>query len=310
MNGRHGEAEPGAVDWDLLADHLGGVPGNDSALVAERIAHDPAWAAAAARLSGALDAVATDLRALPEPGPMPADIVARLDATLRAAGPLVPATHAAGHAAAAPSPGHPGGSRRPRGRADRQRQPRRMLRWSGGLAVAAGLVAFAALGLSSLTDSIWPASEQEGAPAAGPEVADSPTSVIGEPVLLATGVDYHPPTLTGSVPPPGPGISGGFPPDAADHMPGSADRDPPPAVPQALHRLWSDPQARLACLSTVVAAFQPAAISIQTVDFARFQGEPALVMAISVADGTSWFWVAGPACGTAGADFRFQQQVD
>ncbi|MGH3679628.1 MAG: hypothetical protein ACRDT2_05120, partial [Natronosporangium sp.] len=62
-----------AVDWDRLADHLGGALAGtpEGAEVDRLVATDPSWSQAAAELSGALDAVAADLRAQPPPPALP-----------------------------------------------------------------------------------------------------------------------------------------------------------------------------------------------------------------------------------------------
>lgn len=321
MNGRRGEA--GGVDWELLADHLGGAlppDGADAARVAELIATDPAWAAAAAELTAALAAVAAELRALPDPGPMPAEVATRLDAALRAAGPLTPAHVGTRPVGTAPAPGRPAGTRHPGSRSDRPRRSRRIARWSGGVAVAAGLVAFAALGLGNLVDRSIVQESDGGSPAAGPQIdspADGPQITgdrvapgYGDPMLLASGMDYQQRTLVTAAPPGAPGITGDFAPE--NPVEAELDQDALAAtVPPELHRLWTDLRARADCLAAVATSFAPREIRIDRIDFARFLGEPALVMTVAATDGTSWVAVTGPGCGLSpvGPDLRLQLQV-
>lgn len=318
-----------SVDWDLLADHLGGALAGtpEEQRVAELIATDPHWARAATELAAALDSVTADLHAMPAPA-MPEEITARLDAVLRE-----PATVAAGVATAVPTP-RPGGTpaggqrdtvratgerqRRPPTRRDsRRRRPRRLVRWGAGLAAAAGVVAFAAVGSATLLPTQSAEQADSGAMAPDTLDAEQPRELDSEPVLLATGTDYHPDTRV--LAPPegedgGPSIQGdiGEDPDTADGGPEAAPGPVPnPSVPPELDRLWSDPQARAECLALVADSIAPAPVTIESIDFARFEGEPALVVWLTDADSARWVWVSGPGCGTpaAGLDERYHTRL-
>jgi hypothetical protein len=82
----------------------------------------------------------------------------------------------------------------------------------------------------------------------------------------------------------------------------------PPGVDPALSRLAAPP-ALQACLDAIMAAHGHA-ITSDSVDFARFEGTPALIVQFTSAAG-SWAWVSGPECGTpgVGADTRYKVKV-
>jgi hypothetical protein len=169
------------VDWDLLADHLGGALDGtpEGAKVARLVATDPGWQTAAAELSGAFAAVAADLRTLPSPS-LPDDVAIRLEAALRSA-PAVPDPVPgvpAPRPAAGPAGRATGESRRPAGRPGRTPRRRRLARWGAGFAVVAGVAAFAGLGLSFL-DLDQPASEIAVDGDDAGENADGPAAAPG-----------------------------------------------------------------------------------------------------------------------------------
>jgi hypothetical protein len=336
----------GEVDWDRLADHLGGaLAGTAAGAEVERlVATDPGWSRAAAELATAFDAVTADLRGLPEPS-LPDDVAARLDAALggsppaaaaptllpgagrpgRTPGPARPAPAAPAvpeQRAARPARGAAAASLRPAGRPRRTRR-RRAARWGAGFALAAGVAAFAAVGITALSPSSplsIAGSDDGGQPASVPERStrlELPGSGSPAPVVLASGGDYQPPTVMAGQPEvPAPGAEG------APQVGPAGERDsiaqPPPeldpdqripdVVPPTLARLWAIPAAREQCLELVLAELDPAPVVIDVVDFARFEGEDALVIWATAADGSRLVWVSGPDCGTAaaGPDGRFQ----
>jgi hypothetical protein len=332
------------VDWDLLADHLdGALDGTpEGARVARLVATDPGWARAAAALSTALDAVGADLRTLPDPR-LPDDVAARLARALREPSPESGgrAPLPAPRAGASPSPGHPGGgTRRPAGRPGRRQ---RLARWAGGLAVAAGIAAFAAVGTA-----VWQPSPSTVTEAGGDRDAATTDGLRAEnhaeggvtddgggpTVLVATGTEYQASELATAEPPPsaaptlgsadrpgpaveGPGPAAEGPSPPAGHQtpvptrPDSSVGGVPAQVPPSLVRLWSDPRAREACLAAIRTALRPAPVTIDTVDFARFQDEDALVIWATTADAVRWVSVAGPECGIVAGDpaVRFQNRL-
>jgi hypothetical protein len=324
------------VDWDRLADHLGGALAGtpDGAEVARLVATDPRWTRAADQLSVALDAVAADLRAVPEPA-LPDDVAARLATALRAAPPVSPAgSLAAGPdpAAAAPGPWRSGApaagrptepSHRPPGRPGTRPGRRRAVRWAAGVAAAAGVIAFAAIGFAALAPSTpltIAGDDDSGGEAAAPEqsaLVEQPADGGDGPPVLASGAEYQPPTVAAAQPDPPPRPVEGTPQlgpagerDQSVQAPSELDADQPipPEVPPSLARLWADPAARTQCLDAVRAALQPGPVVIELVDFARFDGQEALVIWATTGDGRRAVWVSGAECGTtaAGPDEIFE----
>lgn len=316
------------VDWELLADHLGGaLEGTPEATrVAHLVATDPAWRRAAARLSAALDAVAADLATDPAPGPMPAQVEARLTGALAAAAPppgrsaTAPDRPARGRS---PLAGERGGGSGPRGgkpSGQRSRPPRRGRRiaWAGAGALLAGVAAFAVtLGpLRPAGDDVAGALSQETTTTA-PHAADVPAPddaaaqrleeaeerpLIGplEPApWVASGTDYRRGTVAA---PPEVAI---YAPEGPTTFDGEQVAD---GVPAALARVWQDPAD---CLAAVTADVPAGGVTADLLDFAHFEGEPAVVIWLTAGDGTRWVHVAGPACGDEGADpdRRYQQRI-
>jgi hypothetical protein len=69
-------------------------------------------------------------------------------------------------------------------------------------------------------------------------------------------------------------------------------------------------EALLACLGAVARENDAGTITVQTVDYARYEGLPALVVRFSAGNG-NWAWASGPECGTeaGGAATRGRVQV-
>lgn len=326
------------VDWDLLADHLGGaLDGTPEATrVAHLIATDACWTEAAEELSTALDAVAADLAALP-PSTIPGDVAARLDAALTGAvrpdagatrRPGVGATpegsaarpdRRGGTPSSARPPTHP--PARPGGPG---RRTRRKLRWGAGAVVAAGLVAFAAVGLSSLPAGVVGGDDSADTGAAAPENAPAEAPLVGGdsadgPPTSASGLDYERSTLAraahgNDAQPAAPGTG---PDSAAERELGGEENDratddysSAAKVPAALDRL-TDEAALESCLSAVRHARGDPAAVVEVVDFARFEGAPALVIVFTDGDTVRRAWVAGPDCGTptGGADHLYDAEL-
>jgi hypothetical protein len=294
------------VDFDLLAEHLeGGLAGTpEGARVAELVATDPEWARAAAELSAALAAVAADLRTLPPPG-LPEDVAARLDAVLRDEPALTPAS-VPPRLHERPADGRPG-SVPAAGRGPARQRRRRLAMWGAGVAVAAGVLAFAAVGLGSLVSSPggvtgFSADQDDGGGDDAPEQATDGALSAPQPLITASGTDYSPSTLGSARAP-----------TMLEENPDGEETDVPPAAPRetgSLARLGAEP-ALTACLEAVAAEVEPPPGTIDVVEFASFQGEPALVIWLTSSGGEPWAWVAGTDCGTAGAgaDIRFGTPV-
>jgi hypothetical protein len=277
------------VDLDLLADYLGGALDGtpDHATVADLIARDPAWRTAHETLAAGMTAVGDELRALgAAPEPMPAHLAVRLEEAFRTAAPA-PRRLEAIRGGAVPSA--------PAAR-------RRRWRWAVPVAAAAGVLAFAGVGIDYLAGSSNTATDSSASSAGGAARAENaPLAASGLPPVAAaptgdqirsTGTDYDLATLGSGTAsrvqaPPGKG---------ATVAPGIADY----SADGPLARLRA-PDALLSCLNAIATANGAGTITVQTVDYARFRGKPALVVRLSAANG-NWAWASGPACGAPGAD--------
>jgi hypothetical protein len=287
-------AEFREVDIDLLADYVGGAltgtPDEDA--VAALIADDPAWQAAYESLSGAMAAVGVELGRF-EPEPMPDDVIARLDAALAAPSTprltLVPGDGA--HAVHQVDETEPERGSKP-GRA-------RRLRWATPIAIAAGVIAFVGFGLDYLAGR--DSADDSASSTAGGAYAEKDAAAI-PPQLLSSGIDYSAGMLS-TMPAAGStaiepfatprSAASGAAPLSATNDKGNAAAEPDP-----LGRLH-DPTALQECLDAIGAENAGGVISTQSVDFARFDGTPAIVVRFSAADG-QWAWAAGADCGTGG----------
>jgi hypothetical protein len=325
------------VDWDLLADHLGGALSGtpEERRVAHLVATDPHWRQAAARLTEAMAAVAGDLRALPELA-MPADVADRLDQALRAASAGAEDPPSGGHLADRAPAQRRSPTRRPGGRSSggphgarpstpaggrRPRPARRALRWGSGLAAAAGVMAFAVLGISTLSglddgDSglvtasdgdVETAPDGRGLSLQGPDLRASGThyqrSDFNDRTVGPFGLAPEPDDRAGE-----PGLAEAPGPGAEEAPPsgGGAPREAdvaPDAVPDGLRHLWPLPAS---CVAAVEESFMPTQITLHLADYAHFEGGLAVVIWIVTAGGDHWVAVVGTDCGSpgAGADER------
>ncbi|MEV4130900.1 hypothetical protein AB0J72_01895 [Dactylosporangium sp. NPDC049742] len=286
------------ADFDLLADFVGGAldgtPEADD--VRRRVSTDASWAEAYAALVTAEVAVRDELTALGAETPaVPPDVEHRLNAALQAAV-VAPASDAPVLDLA---------------RAREARRHRRQ-RWAVGLATAAAVLICGGVGVSlvvseqTVTNSPGMSAADGGrnngaAPQAGPASSSGGTraSARSDAALVASGQDYGPGTvgqLAQSAP------SAAMVPDVE----GSRSTDvaksakPPSGVPEALQRL-TDPVARAACLNAVVGEYGG---QVAVVDYARFEGKPALVVIVDgtrVGAGKRLVIAVGPDCGIGGA---------
>lgn len=279
------------VDHDLLADYVGGaLDGTPEAdRVASLIAESPRWREAADALSAAVEAVSHDLailRATPEP--MPPDIVARFGELLQSP-------------AVAPVKARPAvdplAARQP------TRKVRGVRRWRR-MAVPAGLLAafFGFLGVLnffSLEGSKF--ETPAGAPQQDAGATNSLAFTSAPAVATITSGRHHNRTSVSAsrmsslpVAPPetlkhestpthgsGVGVTG--------------------IIPPELERL-TEPTALRQCLEAI-ANVLPGTPTL--IDFAYFEGHPALVISIT-AGMAKWTFVAGPGCGIKGPDEIFR----
>lgn len=347
MTGREfGDGGPGGLwlpdhDVDLLADYLAGaLEGTPAeAEVADLVSRDPVWASAAADLGRASSAVVADLAGWGSaPEPMPAAVADRLftalahttadgsgsGTTTTAAGPrtdtsTAPEPSSAGRGGLSVVPGE-GGRARPR----RRRWP---TRWSGPLSAAAAVLAFVGLGVWAVPRMGGDATDS-GSAASAPEMHDDGTNgrsggtqsardglrsgLAALPVrrFAATGANYREDSLDQAA---------RATPRATEKATAPAQvlgfgRDVPPvaadSVPEQLRRLTSV-SALIACLTAIGEAHPDPAVYIDLVDYASFDGSPALVVVFADNTGARWVWAAGPGCGLpgVGADTRFRAKV-
>jgi hypothetical protein len=285
------------VDLDRLADFVGGALDGtpDAADVRRLVDTDPRWAAAYAALVTADATIRAELTALgAERVPVPADVAARLDAAL----------------ASAWAPRHANVVHLDHERRRRRRQ------WAVALSAAAAVVVCGFGGVAALqtlqhssggagTSAAQRDTEAKGAPS--PATADNlgGGAVAGAPVI-ASGNDYRPETLgqVTRVPaaPAAPNDTSG-----QKSTLGSTERVPGPAE---LTRL-TDPAARAMCLDAIVREYGG---RVALVDYARFEGTPALVVVLDgapAATGRRWVVVVGPTCGVGNAinDERYHAAV-
>jgi hypothetical protein len=339
-------AEFSGVDFDLLADYVGGaLTGTpDEAAVAALIASDPTWQTAHDELAEAMASVGAELSALGAASePMPAELVVRLDAAFAAAGSesawpesdmtesdmtesatsesargsavadpatidpelAAPATpFVAASEAGAASGRHlvavPDGGVGKRGRTTAGDR-RRRLRWAAPIAAAAGVIAFIGVGINYLNGQSQSDSTNATSSAAGsgelrdnsetPMMAPDAAASGGSRVLV-TGRDYQLTTLASA-----PEVATGK--AQTEGLSGSTVATVPrPAVAPPLDRLT--PGAALqACLDAIEQQNAAGPIVAPIVDYARFDGKPALIVRFSAANG-NWVWATGPDCGLAG----------
>jgi hypothetical protein len=320
-------------DFDLLADYLGGALADTPAEteVARRIQQDPVWHRAHSALAEAIAAVGADLDAWGgAPEPMPVDVAARLTAALAGTERPGLAPGAAGEpgedAAGVDEDAEPSGVGAGRGRLSVVPGPsaaprRRWVRWAGPLAAAAAFVGAIGLGLQVLPQvdsgsddaastsggSADRAPENGPAPVGAPAQEDRASLLAALPVrqLVASGADYRRDNLAASRLSPQT--------FASDDWRTAAD---PPVVlaqanvPAALRRLTA-PAALSACLAAIGGEHPRPAAMIMLVDFASFEGSPALLVVFTDSAGERWAWATGPDCGlgNTGADARYRVKV-
>jgi hypothetical protein len=288
------------VDFDLLADYVGGALDGtpEHARVARLISEDLAWRGAHEDLMRGMTAVRTELGALGrESEPMPADLVVRLDdafgtpADLAAAGPAAvdgelgaPGRHLAS------VPGN--ASESPRARVRTNGLKRR--RWVAPLAIAAGLIAFVGFGLDYLSGQNRGSSDTASSSAGRAESAP----------MMATDGAPGAAGLVGALPPAADIRSSGtdYRTDTLGNPAAVGKKDFAPA-PNAASGNAVDPLARLrpgaelqGCLDAIAGENGAGSITVQSLDYARFDGAPALVVRFTAANGT-WAWASGSSCG-------------
>ncbi|WFF02138.1 hypothetical protein [Micromonospora sp. WMMD964] len=327
------------VDADLLADYLGGAldgtPQQEE--VARLVSTDPAWVEAYAQLAPALTEVSASLARWAQPAPeMPQAIVDRISAALSVAEPTSgdPVPEHTGHEA--DTGGDPvtravvpaQGGRRPvtptMARSGRRastgpgRRWREWVRRGGPVAAGAVAVVAVALGLTQLSRSV---SQDTSGTSALDRPANAPADPAGADAArttgptLRSGTDYTPQILgndqgVGMQSAPTPSRATGTAPGTAPEVDAEGGRRPSPDGSEQLTRL-TDEAALTTCLTSVTAEHGNGPLVVELLDYARFQGEPALVIRFTDATGARWAWVSGPECGVpgSGSDSRYSSRV-
>jgi hypothetical protein len=143
--------------------------------------------------------------------------------------------------------------------------------------------------------------DPESAPERAAAATGAPYRVVGAPQRSDT--DYTPEalaSLTPSVRQFSTDGDPGFGAESQERLPAAGD----------LARLGTQ-TALSACLAEISAEQRGGPLTFEVIDYARFQGLPALVLQFTDASGTNWAWVSGPECGVpgSGSDARYRTQV-
>ena len=278
-------AEFSGVDIDLLADYIGGaLEGTpDESVVAALITGDPAWRAAYESLGGRMALVGAELGRMTAE-PMPAELATRLDAMLRAG-----ETPAAPRLSVVRDPDPAGDGAAAVPAAKRDRHGRRM-RWATPIAIAAGTVAFVGFGLDYLAGR-----DDQAQDSAASGVAEQSLPAAAE-VVLASGTDYTRATLAEEPPQPLAAADEGASTAAKQEQTRASATEP------ALSR-FAVGTALEECFAAIERENAGGTIVVRSVDYARFDGRPAVVVRFT-ADNGAWAWASGAGCGTpaGGAD--------
>jgi len=288
------------VDIDQLADYAAGALDRAAAAeVSHLIATRRVWADAYLALVAADAATRADLRSYARSHlePMPADVVARLDDAL-------------GHSGAMPA-------RTARGeyprviQLERSRRRRRFI----SLASAAAAAVIVIAGFGVVSGLIGPVTNQGASTAgrgngferadsgAGPPVAaPSAPALGGRPLVLASGTDYRPETLKDVLM-----VSAGAPQGVAGtNKPGGTKASERPAEDSDKLQALMGGASLEACLAAVTRS-QPGSVAV--VDFAQYEGSPAVVVLIRDGGGSGVVVVVGPDCSSTDADVRAVQRL-
>lgn len=293
------------VDFDRLADYIGGALDGTplESEVRQLIATESAWALAFANLASAQASVTSALSVLAEVRePMPEAVSDRLLAALRAEGLAADSGHPGGT-------GHPaaeraGQTRRPdgadgRGPAERRppARPRSRRRRTTFSIAALVVIAIAAIASLPILRKNAEDAGSGGVLATRDQLADAPRAA---PLVLASGDEYTRATISDQVAAAlrvntltkdAQADAGGERESSTASGPAGGQR-----APEELRRLV-DPQALTRCLSTIVTRHGG---SVSAVDYARFEGQAALIAVLSKAPaavGRPLVVVVGPSCG-------------
>jgi hypothetical protein len=289
-------------ELDRLADYTAGaLDPVDAAEVARLVQTDGRWAAALDALMRADAAVRADLAvAAAAPMPVPEDVILRLDAALSGAPGASVISLAEARVTYQSKP-----VSKPVSKARQSNRQRRMAiagfaaAAAAFVAIAGGLVFNSQLTTGTTSTAIAPAQgEADRNGGAAPPAAALPSpgfdSALGSgPTVLVSGTDYRLDTLRDMSRQPAPAPTDKSRPSSSSAPLGAAAQE----APSALARLTT-PAGLDECLRAVIARYPGTAV---LVDYARFDGEPALV--IVVRQGVASMVIAvGSNCGAAGTD--------
>ncbi len=286
-------------DLDLLADFIAGVLDDaQTAEVAHLVATDTQWARTYDALIWADGAVRHDLNAAAGDAPMPAAVAARLDRALLTA-----------RGATA--------SRRPVVHSARRKETagrRAWGRWAGVAAAAASVVAVVG-GITVASQLAGRETPNAAAPQINSESGDrgaadvpppsAPTSAVsGQPSFVISGIDYQAATLSQ--------LALAAPVPAHGAAPTSDDASKVAEVPQLVREAAPAGLSRLTVLTELSACLAAIRVghpgTVAVVDYARFGGQPALVVLVRQG-ATSTIVAVGPDCGLAGADEQASARI-
>jgi hypothetical protein len=290
----HGRPLPGPVDLDRLADYAAGVLDATAAAEVERhVGTDEGWARALDALVIADEAIRAELHdlAASQPARMPADVAGRIDDALRQIDREPPVVSIAA------------------ARARRERAHRRFV--TGIMAAAATLV----LVLCGVTLVRGDLSQRDSGTAAGAPQAENDAPPVAAPgltndsggagdasiLMRSSGADYTRQALQRLTEQSGPravltdsaGQKVG--PDAVHEF--SVPQMVAQSVPSPLTRL-TDKTALAACLSAIRVKY-PGVPTL--IDYARYEGRPALIVSVRTDRSTTVVAVGG-GCGLIGPD--------
>jgi hypothetical protein len=308
------------IDLDRLADYVSGALDGtpDAAAVADLVATDPRWTRAHAALVAADALVRADLAELADqPEPMPEDVMARLDAAFAAE----PALADAGADRKPPLTVLPGGRSAPVPAAPRRR-------WRSVVGIAAAIVVLGVGGItlapqlrehsnSTASRSDAGSAESQGRVPSATAPKSAPGleyGTPGAPSVNASGSNYTDQTLSALGAAAGPPVAAQGD-SAKSNRPNALEAPSQPAVPLAAVpetlRPLAQPDARDSCVKAILKEYGGTATLL---DYAQYQGSPALVVVIDGVHGVpgrQWVVVVGPKCGTDGAiaDERYSAQL-
>ncbi|MEV4705284.1 hypothetical protein [Actinoplanes sp. NPDC049316] len=193
------------------------------------------------------------------------------------------------------------------------RKRARRLKWAAPIGVAAGVLAFLGIGIQQWGTADSADSTSAAGSAADQGAAEGSGSTLALPAgpaeVVSSGVDYTKDTLAqvGVRAEAGPAAGTQRGPQSADsgEVQGKGVAPGPGVManrPDPLGRLRAQ-ESLLACIDEISRENGAGPVTAQAIDYARFEGAPALVVQFAAGNGR-WVWAAGADCGlpASGAD--------